>query len=295
MKGHILNKIRIDLSDNYLSGILSMIISSLCLALMSVMIKQLKHLPLMEIMFFQNIPSMIILPIILKKMNLSPLGNNRPLLYFNGFVSMMTQLTKYYTYTVMLLADSTTIHRLSPIFVFFLSGIILKEKLSLKRIPFFFLAFLGGLLVIKPGFRVEMFPVIVALMAAILISISHINMRYLRLTDHYLVITNTLAYISGLGSLIILLWQKSYQVPSPAELFTLILIGFVALVAWIMLPRAYQLVQANLVSLYTYSQIIFASLFGLLFFKEIPDILSAIGACLIILSGYFNYRLKAIE
>jgi drug/metabolite transporter (DMT)-like permease len=295
MKEKKLVMTKIDSKDHYKSGIFSMIISSLCLVLMSVMIKQLRHLPLMEIMFFQNIPSMIIIPLILKRMNLSIFGNNKCLLYFNGFISMSAQLTKYYTFTVMLLADATTIHRLSPFFVFFLSGIFLKEKLSFQRIPLFFLAFLGGLLVIKPGFRVEMFPAMIALIAAILISVSHINMRYLRLTNHYLVITNALAYISGLGSLIILLLQKSFQTPNPAELLTLILIGFAALVAWIMMTRAYQLVQASLISLYTYSQIIFASLFGLLFFKEIPDFLTIMGASLIILSGYFNYRLKAEE
>ena len=281
--------------DNLKSGIISMIIASLCLSLMSVMIKQLRHMPLMEIMFFQNVPSMIIIPFILNKMNLSPFGNNKSLLYFNGLISMSTQLTKYYTFTVMLLADATTIHRLSPFFVFFLSGIFLKEKLSFQRIPLLILAFLGGLLVIKPGFRVEMFPAMVALLAAILISVSHIKMRYLRLTDHYLVIANAMAYISSLISLIILLLQKSYYAPSPYELFILILIGCAALVAWVMLPRAYQLAKASLVSLYTYSQIIFASLFGLLFFKEIPDFLTITGAGLIILSGYFNYRLQVKE
>lgn len=292
MKDNKLTKVRIDTKDNYKLGILFMIISSLCTALMSVMVKQLGHLPLLEIMFFQSIPSMIIIPLILIKTHISLFGNNNPLLCFNGFVSMITQLAKYYTFTVMLLADATTIHRLSPFFVFFLSGIFLKEKLSFQRIPLFLLAFLGGLLVIKPGFRVEIFPVMIALIAAILISVTHINLRYLRLTDHYLVITNYLTYIVGLGSLVLLLLQKSFQAPSLSELFILILTGFAALTAWITITRAYQMAQATLISLYTYTQIIFASLFGLIFFKEIPDLLSITGASLIILSGYFNYRWK---
>lgn len=278
--------------DNKSLGIFYIIISSLCLAFMSVLIKKVGHLPIMEIMVFQNLPSMIILPIVLMKMRIPIFGNNKPLLIMNGFVSLFAQLTKFYTFTVMLLADATTIHRLSPFMVFFLSGIFLKEKLSYKRIPILVLSFFGGLLVIKPGFQNEIFPFLVALIAAVFISFSQINQRYLRLSDHYLVITNTIAYVSGMGSLFILLLQKSYQSPSLQELFMLILIGIVAMVAWITSTKAFQLSEANILSLYTYSQIIFASIFGLAFFQEFPDYLSVIGAMIIIISGYLNYRLK---
>jgi len=278
--------------DNISLGILFITISSFCLALMSMLVKKVGHLPLMEIMFFQNLPSMIIMPIILMKMKIPIFGNNKRFLMINGFISLFAQLTKFYTFTVMLLADATTIHRLSPFIVFFLSGIFLKEKLYFKRIPILLLAFFGGLLVIKPGFQNELLPSIVALIAAILISLSHMNMRYLRLSDHYLVITNAISYISGIVSLIILFLQKSYQPPSLSEFFILISIGLVAIIAWITLTKAFQLSEASVLSLYTYSQIVFASIFGLIFFQEFPDNLSIIGATLIILSGYINYRLK---
>ena len=292
IKDSKLIKVRTDIKDNYKAGIFFIIISSLCFALIAAMVKHVKHLPLMEIIFFQTLPAMIIIPILLKKINISFLGNNMPFLWFYGFLSIIIELTKNYTFTVILLADATTIHRLSPFFVFFLSRIFLKEKLSFRRLPLFLLAFLGGLLVIKPGLRVEMFPAMIALLAAISISVSHMSLRYLRLTEHYLVIINYFAYIGGLVSLIILLLQKSFQVPSPFDLFILILIGLTTLTAFINLTKAYQMAQASLVSLYTYSQIIFASLLGLLFFKEIPDLLSIIGASFIIISGYFNYKWK---
>ena len=278
--------------DNKRLGILFITISSFCLALMSMLVKKLGHLPIMEIMFFQNLPAMVIMPIILMKMRIPIFGNNKPFLLINGFISLFAQLTKYYTYTVMLLADATIIHRLSPFIVFFLSGIFLKEKLYFRRIPILLLAFLGGLLVIKPGFQNELFPYLVALIAAVFISFSHINMRYLRLSDHYLVITNTISYISGIGSFIILFLQNNYQPPDLLEFLLLISIGLVAIIAWTTLIKAFQLAEANVLSLYTYSQIVFASIFGLIFFQEFPDYLSIIGGILIIISGYLNYRLK---
>ena len=112
------------------------------------------------------------------------------------------------------------------------------------------------------------------------------------LTDHYLVIINYFAYINGMVSLFILLAQKSFQLPSLSGCLVLILLGGIGLLAQIALTKAYQLVPASLVSLYNYSQIIFASVFCLVFFKEIPDIFSIIRASFIIISGYLNYRWK---
>ncbi len=246
----------------------------------------------MEIMLFRNIPSMIIVPIVLKKMNISFFGNNKSLLWFRGLTSTLGILTSFYAFTVMTLTDAITILNLSPIFTFFLAGIFLQEKLSLRQLPLFIFAFLGGLLVIKPGLRLDMLPALIALVAAICIAVSFVSLRHLRLTDHYLVIINYFTYISGLVSLIILLVQQSFQLPSLSDCLVLILLGGIGLLDQIGITKAYQLAPANLVSLYTYSQIIFASVFGVLFFKEIPDIFSIIGASFIIISGYLNYRYK---
>jgi drug/metabolite transporter (DMT)-like permease len=94
-------------------------------------------------------------------------------------------------------------------------------------------------------------------------------------------------------SLIILLLQQTFQLPSLSDCLVLILLGGVGLLGQITLTKAYQLAPASLVSLYTYSKIIFGSVFGLFFFKEIPDIFSIIGASFIIISGYFNYKYKS--
>ena len=282
----------VKLQDNYKAGIFFIIIASFFMALAAVAIKQLRHLPLIEIIFFRNIPTMLIVPIILKRMNVPLLGNNKPFLLFRGLMGLFAMLTTYYTFTIMPLTDATTIHQLRAFFIFFFSGIFLKEKIYSRQIPFFLLAFLGGLLVIKPGMRIDIFPAIIALLAAIFMASSHITLRHLRLTDHYLVIINYFAYISELIILLILLFQKSFIIPNSSDLPILFLLGLFTLGAQIALTKAYQLSPANLVSLYAYSQIIIASIFGLLFFSEIPDIYTAIGASFIIISGYLNYRFK---
>jgi len=260
---------------------------------MGALVKEVGHLPLMEIIFFRNIPTMLIVPLMIKKSNISFLGNNKFILWLRSFIVAIGMIAMFYTFTVMSLTDAITLHQLSPFFIFFLAGIFLKEKLHFRQLLFFIFAFLGALLVIKPGLRLDMLPALIALFAALCIAVSHIILRHLRLTDHYLVIVNYFAYISGVVSLIILLVQKSFQLPSPFDLLILILLGGVGLLAQIALTKACQLAPASLVSLYAYSQIIFASVFGLLFFQEIPDIFSMGGAIFIVISGYLNYRYKS--
>jgi len=254
------------------------------------MVKKVGHLPLMEIIFFRSIPTMLIIPLMIKKSNISFWGNNKFILWFRSFIETIGMMAIYYTFTVITLTDAITILNLSPFFTFFLAGIFLQEKLSLRQLPFFIFAFLGALLVIKPGLRLDILPALIALVAAIFIAVSFVSLRHLRLTDHYLVIVNYFTYISGLTSLVILLVQQSFQLPSLSDCLVLILLGGIGLLAQVALTKAYQLAPASLVSLYTYSQIIFATIFGLLFFKEIPDIFTIIGASFIIISGYLNYR-----
>jgi len=281
-----------NIKDNYKLGIFMMIVSSFCFALIAVIVKYVGNFHLMEIILFRNIPSMIIIPIILKKKNIPIFGNNKLVLSMRGIFGMVGIVGMFYTYTIMLLADAVTIQKLTPFFVVIFSGIFLKEKVYFQQIPIFLLAFLGGLLIIRPGFRIDLFPAIIGLFAAISMAAAHVTLRYLRLSDHYLVIINYFAYISGGASLIILLFQKNFIIPSLTDLLVLIFLGLVGLFSQITLTEAYQLSPASLVSLYSYSQIIFTIIFGILFFKEIPNILSISGASFIIISGYLNYNLK---
>jgi drug/metabolite transporter (DMT)-like permease len=273
-------------------GILMMIIATICFSLMAAMVKFLRHLPVMEIIFFRNLPIMLIIPLILKNKKISFWGNNKPLLLLRSLLSSFAAIAFFYTITVMILTDAVTIKQLSPFFIILLASIFLGETIDFRKITFFILAFLGALLVVKPGFRLDIYPAIIALLGAISTAGSHVALRSLRLTDHPLVIVNYFGYSIGLISFGILLWQGNFIIPDVLSLFVLLLLGLAGLGGQFALTKAYQMAPTKLVSLYLYLQIIFGALLGVLFFKEIPDLLSVFGASLIIISGYLNYKLK---
>jgi len=273
-------------------GILMMIIAAICFTLMSVIVKYIGHLPVMEITFFRNIPIILFVPFILKNKKIPCWGNNKPLLLLRSSFSSFSAIAYFYTVTVMVLTDAITIKQLSPILIILLSAIFLREKVDLKKIMIFVITFFGALFVVKPGFHLNIYPAVIALLGAISTAGSHIATRSLRLTDHPLVIVNYFGYSGGLVSLVILLWQGNFVMPDAVSILALFLLGIVGLGGQFTMTEAYHHAPANLVSLYLYLQIAFGALIGLLFFKEIPDIFSIFGSFLIIISGYLNYRLN---
>lgn len=270
-------------------GILMMIIASLSFSIMAILVKSLKHLPLMELVFFRSIPTFLFLIIIIKQKKLPIFGNNKLLLFFRSFFGFITMLGFVFTFAKMNLTDAMAIRQLSPLFVILLSSIFLHEKIDSKKIFIFILVSLGALLVIKPGFRYEMLPVTVGIISAFSSASAHTILRGLRKTDHPLVIVYLFAMFSTIISLVILIFQNNFYIPNKVEVLFLIFLSLISFLAQISLSYSYRLTSANVGSLYLYSRVLFTAILDFIIFDEIPDYLSILGCILIILGGYVHF------
>ena len=274
-------------------GILMMVFAAICFAAMAILIKFVPNIPLMEIILFRNIPTMLIIPLILINKRIPILGNNKPLLLLRGVLGTFSVVAYFYTIKVMILTDAASIKQLSPLLSVFFAAIILKEKVNFKQISIFIFGFLGTLLVVKPGIRADIFPAILGLSGSIMDAIGLTVVRRLCSHDHPLVIVNYLGYIIGLTVLGILLWQGNFIIPDIRSLIILVLIGLVGLAGQFYLTLSYHMAPPKLVSLYLYLIIVFSIIFDTFIIKKAPDLFSILGASFIILSGYLNYKLKA--
>ena len=282
-------------TDNYQLGIFLMILCSLCFALIALIINLLENIPLMEIVFFRNFALMIMAPIILVKQRISIWGNNKPLLIYRGIFGCLGMIGMFYSYTKMPMTDAVTIQRLSPFFVIILSVLFLKERFNLRQFPFILFAFLGVLMVIKPGLRADIFPGLIGLVAAVFMASAHVILRRLRLTDNHWTIINFFAYITGLMATIVLLIQGNFMIPNRFEFMLLFLLGFIAIGAQVTLTLAYRYTPASMVAPYLYSQIIFAAILEISLLRVLPDILTLIGSSIIVISGVLDYRINKIK
>ena len=272
-----------------------MVFGAFCFSLMSLGVKYVNNIPILEIIFFRSVPCMIITPIILKKKKIPFFGKNKLLIIIRSLFSFFVIICFFYSIQNMDLTDAVTLKQLSPFFVIFLSSLLLKEKISVKNISIFILTFVASLLIIKPGLRPNVLPAIIGLIGAMLTGISHVALRHLRYTDHPLVIVNYLGYIVGFLSLSILLWQKRFYIPDILNLLLIFCIGIAGLGGHYCIALAYQKAPASLISCYSYLQIAFSALFSIFIFSEIPGIFTILGVFLVILGGYFNYKMRDID
>jgi drug/metabolite transporter (DMT)-like permease len=281
--------------NNKIVGIQFMLVASFFFAIVASLVKHLKDLPLMEVIFFQSFPSMIFLPFIIMRKKLKIFGNNKNLLLTRCILTFGCIIACFYTLRTMNITDAMVLRQLGPIFVTLFGIIFLREKFYFCKVPIILLAFLGALLVINPRFRSDLLPVFIGIVGAILGGLSHISIRKLRLTDNPFIIMNYYIFFTGIISLLILFITKNFQIPNIRNIVILILLGLAVFFAQYFLTVSYRLAEASLISLYAYSQIIFCTIFGVIIFKEVINFFTILGVLCMVLSGYLNYRFSRIR
>ncbi len=82
----------------------------------------------------------------------------------------------------------------------------------------------------------------------------------------------------------------SFLLSTGRQLLILLAAGISAAGGQFLLTASYKHAPAGEISIYQYSQIVFASLMGLIFLAEVPDLLSLAGYLLIFAGGFIIYK-----
>lgn len=277
-------------------GIICIICSAFFFALMSMMVRLSGNLPAIEKSFFRNFIAMIFAFIMLKK-NRIPFHIEKnqmvPLLLRSTFGTIGI-LCNFYAVDHLLLADASILNKLSPFFAILFSFFILKERIAAFPLVCIITAFVGSLFVIKPGIgAVSSIPALIGILGGMSAGIAYTYVRVLgtkNMKGPFIVFF--FSAFSCVVTLPYLIFQ--YHPMSLKQLVFLILAGLFACGGQFSITAAYQHAPAREISIYDYSQIIFSTLLGFLFFGQIPDYLSFIGYIIIILASLvmFIYNQK---
>lgn len=198
---------------------------------------------------------------------------------------IVSSLCVFYAFSVLPLAQAYSILFSVPLIITLLSIPILGERVGLHRGGAVFVGLIGVLIVVQPGATEFTLGHAAALAGAFASSLASIVVRRIGRDERNLV----LLLFPLLGSFLVMggLMPLAYQ-PMPlddlAAVAVLSLLGFIALNCMI---RAYKAGEAVIVAPMQYSQILWATLYGALFFDEVPDNRTLIGAVVIIASGMY--------
>ena len=142
-------------NDNYVKGILFILLAALGFGFMSFFVRLSGDLPSVEKSFFRNLVAAIFATgvLIRDKVPLTVKKECRFPLFIRCACGTTGILCNFYAIDHLLLANANILNKLSPFFAIIFSYFILKEKI--KPIQFFclILAFFGCLCIVKPGFQ----------------------------------------------------------------------------------------------------------------------------------------------
>ncbi|MSR94358.1 DMT family transporter [Clostridiaceae bacterium 68-1-5] len=263
----------------YYKGILYIILSAFCFAIMSLCIRLSGDLPSIQKSFFRNFVAAIFAAILLAKSRTTWLCRRENLGYMLLRAGFGTAgiLCNYYAVDHLLLADASMLNKLSPFFAVIFSVFWLRESIDIKRILLIAGAFLGSLLVIKPtGSNLNLFPAMIGMLGGMAAGAAYTMVRKLGLRgEKGERIVFFFSAFSCVVTLPFLLLQ--FHPMSARQVGILLLAGMAAAGGQFSITAAYCHAPAREISIYDYSQIIFAALLGFFVFGQMPDLLSFAG------------------
>ena len=199
--------------------------------------------------------------------------------------AVITGLSAFYAFSVLPLAQTYAIIFAGPLVITILSVPMLGETVRLRRWLAVIIGLVGVLVVLRPGTTELTLGHASALACAICGAFASVVVRKIGREERstVLMLYPMVANFFLMGALLPFVY-----VPLPIEDLGLqALMALLGTFATLLLIKAYMLADAAMVAPMQYSQIIWATLFGALFFAEVPDLYTGLGAAIIILSGLY--------
>ncbi len=268
-------------------GLRYMAVGAFFFSIMSLLVKVAgQRLPSQEMVLARSATMLGLSWIGLRRAGLSWLGaQRRSLLVIRGVLGFSALSCFYFSIVRLPLGDSNVIQYTNPAFTAVLATWVLHERLRLREVGAVVASLAGVVLVARPSFlfgsAAALDPAVVgiALLGALCSASAYVTVRRLE-GESALVIIFYFSLVSVVGS--IPAGWSALRWPTPREWLLLLAIGATTQIAQLYMTRGLQLERAGRATAVGYLQVIFAAIWGALFFGEIPGLLTLAGFALVI-------------
>jgi len=243
--------------------------------------------PVFQIIFFSMLFAFV--PMSIMMLADKAVDNFRPrhpwLVLSRAGLAIIAMSCGFYAFTALPLAEVYALLFAMPLLITALSVPLLGETVRAQRWAAVIVGLIGVLIVLRPGVTELTLGHGAALLAAFANALSTVLVRKLGAKERPAVLI--------LYPMLLSMTAMSMTLPVvyvPVQLLDLGMmaaIGFLSVVAQFGTITAYKAAPAAVVAPLQYSQILWATLFGMLFFSETPDLYVGIGSAIIIASGIF--------
>lgn len=292
-------------------GLRYMLLSAFGFAAMAVCVKLVyEHgIPVLEIVVARSLVSLVLSYLDIRRKRLPIFGSHKGLLFARGAVGAVSLMAVYYAITVLPLAEATMLQYLHPMFVAVLALVFLGERFHFGVVACVVLSFLGLVMVVEPSFigaifnlgtssapaeqitRLNLVGVGVAMLGAFGSAIAYVLVRKLSTLEDSSVIILYFPMIA-LPMSVIFLGSEFVWPESLSTWALLLLVGVFTQLGQIGLTKAMQTETAARATAFSYVQVVFAVIFGLVFFNEIPAPSAMLGMLFIVFGAMINILYK---
>lgn len=247
------------------------------------------NIPVIQKIFFRNLLTFFVATFLLIKNKESALGHkgNRKILLLRGIIGTLGALANFYGIGHLLLPNAVILNQLSPFFIIIFSFLFLKEKIEKFQIGALIVAFLGIFIIVGPTGTGKLVPNIIEILAALSIGIVFTIVRYLSDKESPQTIVFWFSAISILTSLPFIIFDFTPMTLS--QYIYLLLAGVCTVFGQFGATLAYKFAPAKDISIFSYTQVLFATLLSAVFLGAIPSISNIFGYIIVISAAIISF------
>lgn len=273
----------IKLKSNHIKGILCILAAALGFSFMTFFVRISGDLPTMQKAFFRNAVAAVVATVILLrspdkfKIKKGSFGD----IALRCIFGTSGLICNFYAIDRLGIADANMLNKLSPFFAILLSIPILKEVPKARDIVATVIAFTGALFIIRPGGDMSVVPALIGLYGGFGAGTAYVFVRRLGGKGER---TPIIVFcFSAFSCLVTAPFLITGYVPMTGwQWFCLIMAGVSASLGQFAITTAYKFAPAKEISVFDYTQVIFAAILGMIFLSETPSVFSIIGYVIII-------------
>ena len=267
-----------------------MVAGVFCMASMDVMAKILGHsIPVAQIVWLRFVSQALLVGggLIIARHGLFTSAHIK-LHMLRGLATTFSSYMFFLGIIYLPLADATALIQLGPVMVTLGAVFVLGETIGRRRIVAIAVAFLGAMLIIRPGSSVMSPASAFPMLGAVGFTVYALATRFVRSDGPWTALFLQGVFGTMFSSLLVpFFWQPIALADAPA---VAALVGF-GILGHLLMIRAFAAAPAGDIAPYGYAGLLFAVTFGLVLFGETPDGVTLLGAVVIVTAGiYVWYR-----
>lgn len=273
-----------------LLGFVYILLAAFFFSLMTVFIRLAGDVPTIQKAFFRNAVAAVLAIFLLarSKEGFKVKKTSWGSLFCRASFGLIGIVTNFWATDHLVLSDANILNKMSPFFAIIISVWVLKELPSKFEWGCVVAAFVGAIFVVHPTAGLASVNALVGIFSGLCAGTAYVFVRKLGTSgERSAVIVCFFSVFSTiiLGPMVVL----NYQPMELKQWIILLLCGVSAAGGQLSITKAYTYAPAKEISVFDYSQVVFAAIWGMILFSEVPDKYSIIGYIIIIATAIIKW------